>query len=394
MRLSFQAGRSVPAAPDSAGSGVPALPGCGSRAGLMAALWLCLGCGFLRGAEPAVRWADVLRQPAAWYAGDEARRIATTVMAHQRESGGWAKNVDMAAPALPADLARWESERGRVDSTIDNGATTTPLRFLARVQRAQPDPRIARALNAGLRFLLDAQYANGGWPQYWPQPRGYAAHVTFNDNAMVNVLRLLREAAAGSGDFAFVDPVTRSRAAAAVARGVDCILRCQVVVDGKATVWCAQHDEQSLAPAGARSYEHPSLSGAESVGVVQFLMGIVEPDRRIIDSIEAAVAWFERVQINGIRVVERADSTAPSGHDRVVVDDAAAPPIWARFYELGTNRPIFSGRDGVIRYRLAEIELERRTGYAWYTTAPAKLLGEDLPSWRARIGRSGKPDAR
>ena len=32
------------------------------------------------------------------------------------------------------------------------------------------------------------------------------------------------------------------------------------------------------------------------------------------------------------------------GSDVVVVPDASAPPLWARFYEIGTNRPIFSGQ--------------------------------------------------
>ena len=54
------------------------------------------------------------------------------------------------------------------------------------------------------------------------------------------------------------------------------------------------------------------------------------------------------------------------------------------FRSLGTNRPIFSGRDSVIRYSMAEIEYERRNGYRWYVDAPAKLLETDYPAWRAK----------
>jgi pectinesterase len=57
---------------------------------------------------------------------------------------------------------------------------------------------------------------------------------------------------------------------------------------------------------------------------------------------------------------------AKVGKDRVVIDDPNAPPLWARFYEIGMNRPFFCGRDGVKKYRLADIEAERRNGYAWY----------------------------
>jgi len=64
--------------------------------------------------------------------------------------------------------------------------------------------------------------------------------------------------------------------------------------------------------------------------------------------------------------------------------DPAAPPLWARFYQIGTDTPIFSGRDGVIRRNLADIEHERRTNDAWYGDWPAELLQRDYPAWKAR----------
>jgi len=79
--------------------------------------------------------------------------------------------------------------------------------------------------------------------------------------------------------------------------------------------------------------------------------------------------------LKGIKWVE-------TGTDRVVVQDPAAAPIWARFYEIGTNRPIFVGRDSVVKYSVAEIEHERRVGYSWYVDTPAKLLQKDYPAWK------------
>ena len=51
------------------------------------------------------------------------------------------------------------------------------------------------------------------------------------------------------------------RQAAAVARGIDIILRTQVRQNGELTAWCAQHDQETLEPAWARAFEPPSLSG-------------------------------------------------------------------------------------------------------------------------------------
>jgi PelA/Pel-15E family pectate lyase len=169
-------------------------------------------------------------------------------------------------------------------------------------------------------------------------------------------------------------------------RGIECILKCQVRVDGRRTVWCAQHEVRTLRPAAARSYELESLSGAESVGVVRFLMGLERPGDEVKEAIEAAIAWFESTKLTGLKVVQRPDPALAKGYDKVVVRDPQASPLWARFYEIGTNRPFFCGRDGVKKDTLAEIEYERRVGYGWYTDAPATLLAKDYPAWRRRIG--------
>ena len=64
----------------------------------------------------------------------------------------------------------------------------------------------------------------------------------------------------------------RAEARQAFDRGIQCILKCQIKVGGKRTAWCAQHDEIDFRPRRARSYELPSLSGAESVGIVPSLL--------------------------------------------------------------------------------------------------------------------------
>ena len=224
----------------------------------------------------------------------------------------------------------------------------------------------------GLDYLLASQYPNGGFPQFFPLREGYYSRITFNDNAMINVLTVLRDAAAGRAPYTFVDEARRIKARAAVERGLDIILRTQVKQDGRLTAWCAQHDEKTLAPAWGRAYEPPSLSGSESAGIVRFLMAIERPTPAVTAAIDGAVAWFRGVAIRGVRVEE---FTGPDGRkDRRVVADASAPLLWARFYELGTNRPIFLGRDSVVRYAFGEIEAERRNGYAYYGTWPAALL--------------------
>jgi PelA/Pel-15E family pectate lyase len=333
------------------------------------------------GQTSTAEWnADIVKRDAGWYAGPEARRIADTVVQHQSAEGGWPKNTSL---LVPPDTAPVEAN---LKNTFDNQATTLPMAFLARVIHAGERPDDRAAFDRGLDYILAAQYPNGGWPQFYPLRRGYYAHITFNDDAMVRVMTLLREAAAGAGPYDFVDPEQRARAAAAVSKGVELILATQIRQAGVPTVWCAQHDETTLEPTWARAYEPPSLSGNESVGIVRFLMAIPDPSPEVVAAIDGAVHWFEASAIRGVRFET---TTASDGQaDARVVADPDAPLIWARFYELGTNRPIFLSRDSVVHYDFAEVERERRTGYRYYGTWPEPLLRQDYPAWRRRVGRS------
>jgi PelA/Pel-15E family pectate lyase len=270
------------------------------------------------------------------------------------------------------------------ETGIDNGATFTQLTYLARVYDASKEARFRTAFLKGVDFLLAAQYANGGWPQFFPLRKGYYTHITFNDNAMIGVMTLLRDISRGGTPYTFVNELRREKAGNAVEKGIDCILKCQVIVNGKPTVWCAQHDERTFAPASARAYELVSLSGSESVGITRFLMGIDAPPPAVVRSVEGAVAWFETARLKGIRVEEQPDPKAPQGTNRVVVSDSAAPPLWARVYEIGTNLPMFCDRDGVVRRKLSEIGYERRNGYAWLGVWPQNLLEKEYPAWRKK----------
>ena len=337
--------------------------------------------------ETVVPWSQCMRQPTAWYATPEAARVADNVMLYQRGTGGWPKNIDMAVPLTPAGRSRVARDKRLTDSTIDNDATTTQIRFLARVSEAAGQRRFQLSILQGVRFLLTAQYANGGWPQYYPLRADYSRQITFNDDATVNVMQLLRDVESGRPPFAFVDPPTRKRASNAVDRGVQLLLAAQIKVNGKPTAWCAQHDAGTLAPCKARTYELPSIAGRESVGIVRFLMGIEHPGPEVVRAIHDAIDWFRAAAIRGMRIDKVSAPSEPRGFDYVLVADAAAPLLWARFCDIATNRPMFVGRDGIVRDRLQDIEYERRTGYTYVGPFAADLLEREYPAWEQKHPR-------
>lgn len=360
-------------------------PGLNYMASIYMVSLLLFMCASVKGqvGEP-IHWKQALEQAENWYSGSEAVRIADNVLLYQHDNGGWLKNIDMAKELGDKEKERLKAEKAKGNTTIDNKATFTQMEYLLKVYEATGEEKYKEGFLRGVDYLLDAQYENGGWSQYYPVRKGYYEHITFNDGAMIGVMRLLKDVGQGKAPYTFVDAERRKRAAKAVEKGLDVILKSQIKVDGKLTAWCAQHDRRSLEPAKARAYELPSLSGGESAGVVRYLMEIENPEPQVILAIESAIAWFEKVKITGITLKKIDDPSLGKGYDLVVVNDPSAAPLWARFYEIDTNRPMFVGRDGIVRNKLSEIEYERRVGYKYYVDGPRELLEKEYPQWKEK----------
>jgi hypothetical protein len=143
-----------------------------------------------------------LKQPAEWYGNAEARRIAGIIVSFQTPAGGWSKNLNLADHARrpgesfapnngsthlgPGDFDTPHDPKWNYVGTLDNDATTTEMRFLAKVAAAVKDGGAYRAsFLRGLEYVLAAQFPNGGWPQVWPLQGGYHDAITFNDGAVI-----------------------------------------------------------------------------------------------------------------------------------------------------------------------------------------------------------------
>ena len=320
-----------------------------------------------------------LDQPATWYGGVEARRIADIVVSFQTPAGGWSKNLDLSQhPRAPGEGFAPDNRSRYGDAvdfdaphdvgwnyvgTFDNAATTTQLRYLAKVITAIGPKHSASyraAFLRGIDYILAAQYPNGGWPQVWPLQGGYHDAITYNDDAMTRVLSLLRDVSEGTNEFAFVPQRIRALAAASVKRGIECILATQVVVNGQRTVWGQQHDALTLQPTSARNYEMPSLAAGESAGIIMFLMELPNPSPQVVNAVHAAAAWLEKNRIYAV-AYKNLGNDGPR-----LVSEPGNGPLWARYYQIGTDRPIFGDRDKTIHDDVNEISEERRIGYRWY----------------------------
>jgi len=305
-----------------------------------------------------------------WFTTPDGQALAKSLLSFQTPSGGWSKRTRMGKTLRRAGQA-FGVESNYIP-TFDNEATTTQLRALARAHTATANPAYAEAFYKGLHLIFEAQYPNGGWPQTYPLVGGYHDHITYNDDVMLTIARLLRDIAQGEHEYAFVSDQARNQAKLRLNKAIQLIVLTQIKVNGQPSLWAAQYHAKSLVPAPARAYEMVALATAESAGVLKFLMELEAPKPKTVVAIHAGINWFRNHQIVGY--------TWHSG-DAKLTRDQAALPIWPRFVDIGSHRPLFGDRDGSIHHDLSQVSEERRSSYAWFTHRPRQALIQ-YQSWQ------------
>ncbi|SJZ88112.1 pectate lyase, PelA/Pel-15E family [Sediminibacterium ginsengisoli] len=320
------------------------------------------------------------------YRADNINAIADNIVLFQKSNGGWPKNYDMQAILSAAQQDSVIKARNELHTTFDNGSTYTQIAYLAQAYTLTHKEIYKIAALKGLDYILTAQYKNGGWPQYYPLEQNYSRFITFNDDAYIGIMEVLKDITDDAPQYAFIDPVKRKELVTAFNKGVSCILKTQINDAGQPTGWCQQHNEITLQPEWARKFEPPAICNNESAGIVLLLMKIRRPSFAVKTAIENAVTWFRASAIKDTRIktIDAPELVTPftvSRHDRIVVNSPGAPLIWTRYYELKTHRPVFCNRDSKLVYSLAEVDRERRDGYGWYTYEPQRVL-DQYDAWK------------
>jgi hypothetical protein len=119
-----------------------------------------------------------LDRSASWYVSAEARLIATHIISFQTPAGGWSKNTDytdhLRQPGesfahdsgslflKPGDNDLPHDARWSYIGTFDNDATTTELRYLAKVAARDPATAVDQHALAALRHLGATQTQAAG----------------------------------------------------------------------------------------------------------------------------------------------------------------------------------------------------------------------------------------
>ncbi|WP_449538970.1 pectate lyase [Ferdinandcohnia sp. Marseille-Q9671] len=313
---------------------------------------------------------------ASYYSDDLEKSIqqADYLISWQMDHGGWYKNWsdtkyrrmwDGKEPKSESYSFTHETEAG----TTDNNATIDEILFLSVMYKETGLERFKESAVKGINFILESQYDKGGFPQMYPLVGGYADNATFNDNAMNRVLNALTLVAKKQYPFNsdIISDEVAQEAQDALDLSLDFLLKSQIKVDGKLTAWGQQHDPYTYEATYGRAFELPSISGFESVSVVAYLMSLPQTEE-IKTAIDAALKWFDEVKLEGIRF-ERFDQE----NMKFFYEDPDAV-TWYRFYEIGTNRPVFANRDGIMLHDFFKIEGDSKWMYMWAGDFASGLL--------------------
>ncbi|UFH33453.1 pectate lyase [Chryseobacterium sp. C-71] len=310
--------------------------------------------------------------------------LAEKMMVYQLPNGGWGKhnsdkkNVDYTLE-IDSKLLKIIKANDNDLATIDNNATSREINGLIKAYSTTKNPAYLKSAEKGIEYLLSMQYENGGFPQYFPNASIYRKQVTYNDNAMINALTILYNVAEGKEGFDAVGSQLKEKSKVALQKGIACILKTQVLQNGKLSIWADQYNEVTLVPEKARAFEPMSLATGESVNIVKFLM--MQPVTPEIEkSVRAAVEWFKVSKIEGYTY------SVSKENDKLIrtLSKKEGSSVWARFYDIPTNKPVFGDRDGSVKFNYEDVSEERRMGYSWYNESGTKLIENEFPKWLKR----------
>lgn len=258
---------------------------------------------------------------------EAAREVARALAWGQRRIGGWDHRVDVAH--LRPDAAVPVRRDGHC--SFDDNVTQGALAFLIDADAVLDEPWLTEGIELGLRFMMDSQFANGAWPQWYPLRGGYHDYYTFNDGAINDCITVMLKAHAVYGQPEYL---------ASARRGGDFIIASQGPPDQAG--WAQQYDHE-MKPAWARRFEPPGYCSAVTANNIRTLVELylATEDEQYLGPIPAAIRWLEASPI--------------------------APNRWARLYEVGTNRPIYGDRENgnKIIYDYQAVSERERTSYGW-----------------------------
>ena len=266
------------------------------------------------------------------YYYQSAEKVGSALIWGQCSEGGWNYMIDFAGDR---SLKQWYNTIGKNgwrleefqhyygNSTFDDDVTANAALFLLKMYLEKLDPMWKPSLDKAISFILESQYALGGWPQRYPlkfdfNKEGhpdYTSFYTFNDGVIVENINFLIQCYLTLGEERFLDPIRR---------GMNFYLISQDSSGG----WADQLN-MSLEAAGARTYEPKSLMPQTTFENAMVLLTFYQytGDKKFLFGVKDAINWLGKTSFSKDK-------------------DGNNSSSYPTFVELGTDRPLYVHRKG------------------------------------------------
>lgn len=261
--------------------------------------------------------------------GDEqalhaAKHAAFALIRGQNDLGGWMHTIRFDAP-----------KRNMV--SFDDDQTQSAISFLMALDQEIDDDSLTLAVDKALEMMQMTQLKDGGWPHVYPKQGNYHDHATYNDEGINDCIRVMMEAHRYYGREELAESLRKAGRYIEISQ-----------LPPPQPGWAQQYNEY-LQPAWARTFEPPSVCPAVTINNINTLIDfyLYFGRRTYLEPIPDALRWLHEIQL-------------PNGK-------------WARFVELGTNKPLYYDRGRIRVNSTSELSIERRTGYGYESDLSDRL---------------------
>ena len=270
-----------------------------------------------------------------------AMDAARALIRGQNEYGGWDHTIDFA-------------NLNNKTVSFDDDQSQSAVSFLMALDQEVDDQDLSAATERAIGMMIATQLDNGGWPHKYPGRGNYHDFATFNDGGINDCIRVMIEAHQYYDDQAIEKSLHKAARFLMISQ-----------LPPPQPGWAQQYNE-FLQPSWARTFEPPALCPMVTVENLDTLLDLYLAlgDKTLLEPIPDSLRWLREVRL--------------------------ANGKWARFVEIGTNKPLYYDRGRIRVDSLEELHPERRTGYNYETD-----LASQLDTVTARyeqalaLGRSG-----
>ena len=270
-----------------------------------------------------------------------ALKVAKTLIKGQLPCGGWNYVFDLNGED---SLKTWYETIGKNawrleefqhyygNATFDDGGTIESGLFLLRLNAHTNNKAVSNALEKVIRFVLESQYPNGGWPQRYPLMKSfekngipdYTGCITLNDDVLHKNIEFLLRCSEELG---------RPELKTVAIKAMKCCRDLQQ--KGRYPGWSDQYTLDGE-PAQARTYEPRAINTATTAKCVQLMLEFYETtgDSSYLAGIPAALDFLASQRLT--------DSVVVQSGKKVWGSEFMVP----RFVDPETGLPLYVHRKG------------------------------------------------